>query len=99
MPEAIPPPVAYGWFTPLQHAAMLRVIGTPDGFVRVAELYDTVRQRVDALRERSLTSAEIIRDVMAETRADHPEIEATDFLAITRSMLSAIFEELDSAGD
>jgi hypothetical protein len=36
---------------------------------------------------------------MAETGADHPGIDPDDVLQITRGILSASFEELDSAGD
>jgi hypothetical protein len=83
MPEDIPPPVDCGWFTPLQHEALLRVVASPDGFVRIAELYDTVRQRVDVCRERSLTSGEIIRNVLAQTRDGFPGIDNADLLSVT----------------
>jgi hypothetical protein len=99
MPEDIRPPVDYGWLTPLQYEALLRVLATPDGFARIAELCNAVRQRVDVCRGRSLSSGEIIRNVMAQTGDGFAGIEATDLLRVTRGMLSAIFEELDDAGD
>jgi hypothetical protein len=99
MPEDISPPVDYGWFTPLQHGALLRVIGTPDGSARVAELYELVRRRVELCRELSLTPGQVIKEVMAQTRAGHKGINQADLLPITRGMLTAIFRELDDAGD
>jgi hypothetical protein len=99
MPEDIQPPVGYGWFTTHQREALLRVMGTVEGLIRVAELYELVRRRVELCRELSLTSGQVIKQVMAQTRAGHKGINQADLLPITRGMLTAIFRELDDAGD
>jgi hypothetical protein len=83
-----PTPVDYGWLTPLQHEAMLRVIVTPGDFARVAELRrrPPTRGRVPGM---SFISGEIIRHVMAQTWGDFPGINTADLRQITRGVLSA----------
>jgi hypothetical protein len=92
-------PFDVGWFTEAQYEHMSNVIGQPDGFALVAELYYVVRRRVVLCRELSLTSGQVINQVMAQTRVGHKGIDKADLIPITRGLLTAIFEELDSAGD
>jgi hypothetical protein len=87
------------WFTEAQLDHLGNVIVQPNGFALVAELYELVRRRVVLCRELSLTSGHVVRQVMAQTRVGHPGIGQSDLIPITRGLLTAIFEELESATD
>ena len=88
-----PPPCDFGWFTPHQYEALLRVVGQPAGMTTIAALVDVVRRRVAACRECQLTTGRTVRQVMACTRGGFPGIRYADLVPITRGILTAIFEE------
>jgi hypothetical protein len=103
MPEPEPEPARLpfdlGCMTERQSNALLHILDGRGGMATIASYYELVGSKVDALREISLTQGHIIRQVMAQTRFGYPGIAAADLLPVTRGMLTAIFRELDDAGD
>jgi hypothetical protein len=93
MHEDNPPPCDFGWFTPHQYEALLRVVGQHNGMATIADLVRTVRARAAECDRCQLTAGHTIRVVMRQTRAGFPGVQYADLVPITRGILTAIFEE------